>query len=101
MQARIIGVVAVLTLLSGCTGGLMSAVMPGSEVTAGGDVFSVSVTGNRAVAMNFATGINNQERLSANAQAAIVQASGCAIAFFEQEPGINTYRARLNCPAAA
>jgi len=92
---------AALVLLSGCSGGLMSAVMPGNEVTVGEDVFSVSVNGNRAVAMNFATGFNNQERLGINARLAIEQASGCAIAFFEQEPGINTYRARLDCPAAA
>ena len=92
--------IALLVLLPGCSGGLMSAVMPGAEVAVGGDVFSVSVTGNRAVAMNFATGINNQERLGINARAAIEQASGCATAFFEQEPGINTYRARLDCPEA-
>ena len=78
----------------------MAAVMPGEEITVGGDVFSVSLDGNRAVAMNFATGANNQERLFANAQAAILQASGCAIAHFEQEPGMNTYRARLDCAAA-
>jgi hypothetical protein len=88
-----------LAALSACTGGLMSAVMPGAEVTVGGDVFSVSIDGDRAVAMNFATGIDNQERLMINAEAAIVQASGCAIAFFEKEPGVNTYRARLECGA--
>lgn len=88
-----------LAALPGCSGALMSAVMPGTEVTVDGDVFSVSIDGERAVAMNFATGVDNQERLLINAEAAIVQASGCAIAFFEKEPGVNTYRARLDCGA--
>ena len=92
-----LGTALVCGLLAGCAGGIMAAVMPGEEITVDGDVFSVSVDGNRAVAMNFATGVNNQERLRENAQTAITRASGCAIAFFEQEPGVNTYRARLDC----
>ncbi len=77
----------------------MAALMPGEEITVNGDVFSVSIDGNRAVAMNFASGTHNQERLYANAQEAVTRASGCAIAHFEQEPGVNTYRARLDCAA--
>jgi len=77
----------------------MAAVMPGQDITVGGDTFSVSVDGDRAVAMNFASGTHNQERLYANAQGAIALASGCTIAHFEQEPGVNTYRARLDCAA--
>jgi hypothetical protein len=84
-------------LLAGCSGGAMSALMPGAEVTVGGDVFSVRVDGNRAVASNFATGAFNQERLFNNARAAIAQHSGCAVADLRQEPGVNTYIARLDC----
>ncbi len=75
----------------------MAAVMPGQEITAGGDVFSVRIEGNRAVAQNFATGANNQFRLFDNAQEAIRIASGCAIAEFRQEPGLNSYEALLDC----
>ena len=92
------GALAVMTL-SACSGGMMAAVMPGQDITVGGDTFSVSVDGDRAVAMNFASGTHNQERLYANAQGAIALASGCTIAHFEQEPGVNTYRARLDCAA--
>ncbi len=83
--------------LAGCTGAGIAGFMPGETVEAGGDSFTVSIDGNRAVARNFATGIRNQERLHTNAQAAIMQASGCAITDFAQEPGVNTYRARLHC----
>lgn len=71
--------------------------MPGTVVTAGDDTFTVSIDGRSAVARNFATGLHNQERLHANAQVAIAQVSGCAIADFAQDPGVNTYRARLVC----
>jgi hypothetical protein len=84
-------------LLSGCTGGTMATLMPGEEVTVDGDVFSVRLIDGRAVASNFATGAFNQERLFVNAQTAIMQFSGCAIADFRQEPGVNTYIARLAC----
>lgn len=92
------GALAVMAL-SACSGGMMAAVMPGQDITVGGDTFSVSVDGDRALAMNFASGAHNQERLYANAQGAIALASGCTIAHFEQEPGVNTYRARLDCAA--
>jgi hypothetical protein len=84
--------------LSGCNGGTMAALMPGEEVTVGGDVFSVQINGNRASASNFATGIGNQFRLYDNAQEAIRIASGCAVTRFRQEPGVNTYIAELDCP---
>jgi len=88
---------ALVLVLAACSGGMMATMMPGQDITVGGDTFSVSVDGNRAVAMNFASGTHNQERLYANAQEAIAIASGCAIAHFEKEPGVNTYRARLDC----
>jgi hypothetical protein len=90
-----------VTLLSGCTGGSMAALIPGEGVTVGGDVFSVRLDGDRAVASNFATGTFNQERLFGNARAAIEQFSGCAVADLRQEPGVNTYIARLDCAATS
>ncbi len=82
--------------LGGCAGAV-AGFMPGQTVRAGGDSFTVTIDGNHAVARNFATGVRNQDRLHANAQEAIHLASGCAIASFAQEPGVNTYRARLDC----
>jgi hypothetical protein len=86
-----------ILVLSACTGGSMAALMPGAEVTVSGDVFSIRLDGNRAVASNFATGTFNQERLFNNARTAIAQHSGCAVADLRQEPGVNTYIARLDC----
>lgn len=85
--------------LAACTGGGIAGLVPGEEVTVGGDVFAVSIEGTTAMARNFATGIRNQDRLYGNAQEAIRIASGCDLATFAQEPGINTYRARLACDA--
>jgi hypothetical protein len=90
-------VLALPLALSGCTGGSMAALMPGEEITVGGDVFSVRIDGSRAVALNFATGTANQFRLYENAQEAIRRASGCAITDFRQEAGVNAYEARLDC----
>ncbi|MCC7320943.1 MAG: hypothetical protein IT542_08200 [Rubellimicrobium sp.] len=95
--AAIRAAAAAVLALAGCSGAGVAAFMPGQEIEVAGDVFSVTIDGTRAVAMNFATGAHNQERLFANAREAITRASGCAIAHFEQEPGVNTYRARLDC----
>lgn len=85
--------------LAGCAGASLAAFMPGEEVTVGDDVFTVQVEGARAIARNFATGIRNQDRLYGNAQEAIRIASGCDLTTFAQDPGVNTYRARLACGA--
>ncbi|MBW7921185.1 MAG: hypothetical protein H3C51_03700 [Rubellimicrobium sp.] len=82
--------------LAGCAAPV-AGFMPGETVQVAGDTFTVTVDGNRAVARNFATGLHNQDRLYANAQAAIAQVSGCAVGDFAQDPGVNTYRARLHC----
>lgn len=86
-------------ILAACAGGGIAGFMPGEEVTVGGDVFTVSIEGKTAMARNFATGIRNQDRLYTNAQEAIRIASDCDLATFAQEPGVNTYRARLACGA--
>ena len=88
----------VLVLLGGCggaeIGGLQGDAM---RVDVAGDTFFVTRTAHHAVARNYATGLFNQDRLFANAQTAITQATGCAIADFDQETSVNTYRARLTC----
>src|SRR5690554_6124600 len=91
--------IAGMIALAGCSGASVAGFMPGESVTVGGDSFTVTHEGTRAVARNFATGAGNQDRLYQNAQAAITIASGCEITNFTQDPGVNTYRALLSCGA--
>ena len=68
------------------------------RVEAGGDVFFVTVTGEAAVARNFATGIGNQARLIQNAARAIATHTGCPVEMITQRPLVNVYDAVLDCP---
>jgi len=85
--------------LPACTGGIVAGVYQGERVSVDGDVFAVqSITTSSLVLRNFATGADNQARLLANAGRAAEIASGCTLASLAQDPGVNTYRATLDCP---
>lgn len=84
--------------LAGCGGTATGDLMgQGARVDVEGDTFYITREGNRAEARNFATGLFNQDRLFTHAQTAIAGHTGCEITHFEQETGVNAYRARLAC----
>lgn len=86
--------------LAACAGGALPLAGPGAaRIEAGGDVFFIHQTGERAVVQNFATGLNNQTRLINNAMVALAAHSGCRIESFVQRPDLNTYDATLDCAA--
>lgn len=85
-------------LLAGCSGDLIYQTPGRHRVVIDEDVFFITVdSSTRANAKNYATGLNNQERLMINAQRAITSLTGCAVTQMRQQVGVNTYDAHLDC----
>lgn len=90
------------TLLAGCRMGAMISGHPdAARVEIGQDVFHVLIEGDRATVNNFATGIDNQQRLREGARAAIATQTDCPIVDLFKLDDMNFYQARLDCPAAS
>lgn len=86
--------------LSGCTGGTIAQIMPGTTVTIDGIPFTVSDSQRGLTVRNFETDVTSPAILQAAAARAAEQVSGCRATAITQDTGVNTYHVAVTCPEA-
>jgi len=90
--------VGMLSILMGCTGGLIADITPGTRVNVEGIPFTVAQTTRGITVRNFETGRTDPALLLTYAGRAAQMATGCPLTHITKETGVNTYYAAVSCP---
>lgn len=86
--------------MAGCSGGVLTNVMPGESVTVNGNAFTVRETVEGVTIQNFETGRTNPAVLIVNAGLAAERVTGCTVTNIVKDGITNTYYATTTCPNA-